>query len=128
MQSSSSNNPLVLVAVIAIFAIALILVIVSAIRRREESFEGKVIDKDIQENVVQNQPINQQPGITFGNTGAVTHAYRVKVQTDTGKVINYQISEGLYETIKIGDRVSKPKGTTTLSIVNSDRDDATAAK
>jgi hypothetical protein len=88
------------------------------IRRREIVFEGEVVDKDIHESTVQNNSMGSG-GITFGNSGGVTHSYMIKVKTDAGKEVNYQISEGKYEIIKIGDRVSKPKGTTDITILSS---------
>jgi len=60
-----------------------------------------------------------RPTIVIGNTGGVRHTYSIKVKTDQGKEISYTISAGMYETIKIGDRVSKPKGTTEITIVSS---------
>lgn len=91
-------------------------------KRRDMSFEGVVLDKNMQENVVNNtvgQP--QQQGIVIGgnNQAAVTHSYSIRVNTATGEVVSYSISSGMYETIKIGDRVSKAKGSTDIPIVSS---------
>jgi len=108
------------IIVFGVFGLFILLVIVLYIRRREMVFEGEVIDKNVVENQVHNtQPMNQ--GITIGNNmnGGVTHSYTIKVKTDAGKTIGYPISSGMYEVIKIGDRVSKPKGTTEVTIVSS---------
>ena len=114
-MSNTKNG--IIVGIIFLTFIALFLGLY--IRRREIAFEGDVIDKDVIENQVQNTSPMNRGGITFGNSGGVTHTYQIKVKTSTGKTVNYQISEGMYEIIKIGDRVSKPKGTTEVSIVSS---------
>ncbi len=109
-------------AFFGIFAVILGFLAASAIKRREETFEGVVIDKDVVETAVNNS--NNMPirsGITFGDNmgGGIEHSYRVKVKTDAGKEISYPISSGKYEIIKIGDRVSKAKGTTDLEVIAS---------
>jgi len=115
----------------AIFIGVVVFLIIHAIKRREEVFEGQVIDKDVVEQQHMNDYNNGMNrsginigggGLNFGGggvNGGVTHSYFIKVQTDAGKVIKFQISEGKYEIIKIGDRVSKPKGTTEVNIINS---------
>ncbi len=90
--------------------------IVSYFRKKEEVFQGVVIDKNI--NEVQHMN-NGGPHMTAGMSGGVTHQYMIKVKTDNGKEIKYQISEGKYEIVKIGDRVSKAKGTTDIDISSS---------
>ena len=111
------------VSTYVVIVVAIGLFIFLAIRRREEVFEGEVIDKNIVESQVMNNaygnPAMREPGIMIGNTGGLRHTYTIKVKTDQGKVINYTISEGKYEIIKIGDRVSKPKGTAEITIVSS---------
>ncbi len=90
------------------------------IRRREIAFDGEVIDKNIIENrggVNINNGMND--GLSYNNNtigSGVTHTYKIKVKTTSGKTINYKISSGMYETVKIGDNVSKPKGTTEITI------------
>lgn len=107
------------ILVIGIFVVVGVVLIVSYVRRRGESFEGTVIDKDVRENINSNNNFNQTSGIRFGNSGTVTHEYMIKVQTDAGKTIHYKISEGKYEIVKIGDRVSKHSGTTDIEIVQA---------
>lgn len=115
------KNVAVLVAFIVIFGGVIIFVIVSAIKRREITFEGVVIDKNVIENRVNNNNMGAQPnGINIGTmNGGVTHTYKIRVKTDAGKEINYKISEGMYETVKINDRVSKQKGTTEIQILST---------
>ncbi len=120
------NSIVSIVIFVVIFGGVVAYIIVSAIRRREIQFEGSVIDKNIIENRQMNNGMNRGPGITLGNNmngnnmnGGVTHEYKIRVKTDQGKEVNYKVSEGMYETIKIGDRVSKPHGTTEITIVSS---------
>ena len=109
--------------VVALFVLAIGFFIFYAIKRREEVFEGEVIDKNIGEIPVMNNAVGGPgmtgSGIMIGNAGGVRHTYTIKVKTDPGKVINYTISEGMYEIVKIGDRVSKPKGSTEITILNA---------
>jgi len=128
-MSTTSNNPLILVAVLGIFAVVIILVIVFAIKRREEVFEGEVTDKNIQET--NRMPMNNMGpmnngGINIMSGGGIQHDYYIYVKTDVGKSIKYKISSGMYEIIKIGDRVRKPKGTTEVTIVSSNTANTTA--
>ncbi|MDB5164034.1 MAG: hypothetical protein JWS12_652 [Candidatus Saccharibacteria bacterium] len=100
----------VVVAILA-FVIGLYL------RRRSMAFEGEVIDKDVREMV--NNTNQGQGGLTInmgGNTGNVTHSYMIKVQTSTGKTINWQVSEGKYQQVNIGDHVTKQADTTDIAI------------
>lgn len=109
------------ILVAAVFGLIFAGIITLYIRRREEVFEGQVVDKDIVEGVNNSMPMNSQPGLHIGGTagyGNVTHSYVVKVQTAEGKTKTWNVSEGKYEIIKIGDHVVKPKGTTDLQIVS----------
>jgi len=75
---------------IVIFSAIVIVAIVFAIKRREEVFEGKVIDKNEVETMNNNMSMNNSITIINRGSGNVQHSY----------------------TIKIGDTVSKAKGTT----------------
>ena len=97
---------------IVIFSAIVIVAIVFAIKRHEEVFEGEVIDKNEVETMNNNMPMNNSITIINRSSGNVQHSYTIKVKTTVGKVINYAISSGMYEIIKIGDTVSKAKGTT----------------
>ena len=119
---------LIVAVFILVFGGAIGFAIYSFFHRRDETFTGLVIDKDIIENQVNNNMMRpNQPGINIGMGGmmnngfggGIQHTYRIKVKTDAGKEIHYQISEGKYEIIKIGDRVSKAHGTTDVEIVSS---------
>lgn len=103
--------------VIAGFVVVGALVIGLYIRRRNMSFEGTVTDKDIREETVTNTGQNQPSGITFGNNnGGLRHVYTIKVQTTVGKSLNWQVSEGKYQIINIGDKVMKRSGTTDIEV------------
>lgn len=100
-------------AFILIAVVVLILGIFMGVflHRRGMSFTGTVTDKDIHEQPVDNH--GQAPSFNSNN---VQHTYVVKIQTDAGKSINWNVSQGKYELLKIGDRVGKKPGTTDLEI------------
>ena len=106
---------LIIIALVAFF----IAYIALWMHRKSEVFEGVVVNKDIRENTVQSTNPNQSSGFSFGRSAGVTHEYVVMVQTSDGKTKTWQVTEGKYEIIKIGDRVSKSKGTTDLQVVSS---------
>jgi hypothetical protein len=118
---------LIVILFVLIFGGAIGFAIYSFFHRRDESFTGIVIDKDIIENQVNNNMQMGRPGVNIGAVpimgnglgGGIRHTYRIKVKTDVGKEIHYTISEGMYEIIKIGDHVSKAHGTTDVTILGS---------
>ncbi len=90
------------------------------LKKKNMSFDGEVIDKDIKETDNINNTVNNmdRPGtISFGNKNNVSHFYSIKVRTTAGKDIHWNISEGKYEIIKIGDFVTKRSGTTDIEII-----------
>src|SRR5258708_7514482 len=74
------------------------------IRRPAIAFAGKVIDKDVLDQTNNNSILNgNQPiSVKTGNASNVSHQFMIKVLTDSGKTINWQVSESKYEIIKIG--------------------------
>lgn len=106
------------VVFIVTFVIAVFGVLIGVyIHRRNMSFEGTVTDKDIQEEMVNTNTVGQDVGtITLGNRNSVRHIYKIKVQTPAGKIISWQVSEGKYQIINIGDKVIKRSGTTDIEI------------
>ncbi len=95
-------------------------------KRKDAVWTGVVVDKDISENVYDSNDFgdnNRQNSIglfSIGNTNnqvAVTHSYSIKVKTDGGEQIDWDISSGLYETINIGDRLTKSAGTDVPEII-----------
>lgn len=113
---------------IAIFAGAIFLGLRASKQRVEASWSGEVIDKSVDENVERNdqfnnndnRPINIGFGVGTNNAQiqpVVTHSYRVTIKTDDGKEIFWSVSSGMYEQIKIGDRMVKKSGEATPQII-----------
>jgi len=120
-----------IVIFIAILAVVLGIIVYSNVKRKGESFEGVVTDKDIIETQQMNDTSTPGAnGINIGNygNGGIRHSYRIKVKDDSGKDIKYSISAGMYEIIKIGDRVSKAKGTTDIKILSSSKKEKDSSK
>jgi hypothetical protein len=119
--TSISTNPQAFIGVIVILVIVVAVILVVIIKKREVSFDGQVIDKNVQEydllNLDNKPPMNNGNNISNGNS--IAHDYFVKVETTNGKTINYQVPALTYETINIGDRVSKQKGKTKLVITSN---------
>ena len=79
--------------------------------RREEVFEGNVIDKEVRTITDNSNP---------NNTMRMTREeYYIKIQTTAGKDISWSVSPAKYQIIKVGDHVTKPKGTTDLAVTPS---------
>ena len=104
------------ILIVVIFVVVIGVIAALYVRRRSIAFEGIVTDKDIQEFAPVNNSTNQQTGITFGNSGGVEHKYMIKVKTDNGKSISWQVSQGKYQIINIGDRITKHSGTTEVEV------------
>ncbi len=103
--------------IIGLFAAIAAAVVTLYVRRRNITFEGVVTDKDVQEIANDNLSLKKPATIRFGKRiNHVSHQYNIKVQTDLGKMINWQISEGKYQILNIGDHVSKPSGSTDINI------------
>lgn len=118
---------MIIVAAVIVCIIAFVIYGVYTNKKRKDAvWSGVVIDKDITEVVHDNNDFgnnNQQNGIglfSIGNTNnqmAVTHSYSIKVKTDGGEQFDWDISSGLYETINIGDRLTKSAGTDVPEVV-----------
>ncbi len=107
-----------------VIAVALVLVIlVIAIgpywRRRSVAFEGTVSDKDVKEIEVDNNTNARAGGVRINLGSNIKHKYIIKVETDSGKKIKWRVSQGKYEIIKIGDRVTKHSGTTDIEVTQN---------
>lgn len=119
--TSISTNPQAFIGVIVIFVLVVAIVLAVIIKKREVSFDGQVINKNIEEydllNLDNKTTVNSGNNISNGNS--IAHDYFVYVKTSNGKNIKYQIPATLYETIKIGDLVSKQKGNNSLVITSN---------
>lgn len=103
--------------IIALFVGIVALVVGLYLRRRNMTFEGTVTDKDVREEMVSNPNQSQVSGISIStNNGGMRHVYTIKVQTTSGKNLSWQVSEGKYQIINIGDTVNKRSGTTDIDI------------
>lgn len=102
---------------------------VSHFKRKGMQWSGVVLDKGSREiKSVDRSPREKQSslsvgGFTFGGGTApaqqtVTYSYFIVVKTDAQEEIKWDISEGLYEVIKVGDRVKKDSGAMTPQIIN----------
>jgi len=117
------SNSTIGILVIAVLVIVIGFVIIQYFRRRSAKWAGSVIDKGFTEHVDRDTVSNRSSqsgsslkigGLTIGGNMQqrhVTRSYYIRVQTDEGKEIKWPVSEGLYETIKIGDRLTKEPGT-----------------
>jgi hypothetical protein len=128
MMATTTSSPVAGIIFGVIFVAIVGGATVLAIRRREIVFDGEVIDKNIVEN---SMPVNDMGnmnhgGINLVNGGGIKHDYYINVRTSSGKTIKYKISSGMYEIVKIGDMVSKPKGTTEITITSSKTPTVTA--
>ncbi len=104
---------------IALFIIIGAVVVGLYLKKKNMSFEGEVIDKDVKEIENINNTVNDmgRPGtLTFSTKNNTSRVYSIKVKTMAGKEIHWNISEGKYEIIKIGDFVTKRSGTTDIDI------------
>lgn len=114
-----------LVAIIVIIVGFFAYSIIAKKKRKDSTWTGVVIDKDILESIHNQNGTNQNSGglISFnfgnrsGNRSSVVHSYTIKVKTDAGEEFNWPVSNGFYEQVNIGDQLSKPAGTELPNIV-----------
>lgn len=125
----------IIIAVIIVLIIfgAFTAAVISNRKRKAASWTGVVVDKNIQERVQESNSYNNSNdssgmnirlggiGLSTGNSSnngvSVTHSYFVSVRPEGGEVFDWSVSSGFYETVSIGDRLSKPSGTLTPEIV-----------
>ena len=96
-----------------VFVAFIVVFVVFYIHSRNETFEGDVTDKKSYEEQMNNMN-NNRPGITLGER--TTTVYKIQVQTTAGKSIWWQVNEGKYETINVGDHVTKRSGTMDVDV------------
>ncbi len=119
------NNIFLIVIVVIVVGVGLF-AIVQYFKRKGMSWSGVVIDKSFTETQVSNSN-SRSSGSTlsvggFGvNLGqrpqAVNITYYLVVKTDDGKELRWNVGEGLYGTINIGDRLRKSPGSMTPEVV-----------
>jgi len=112
-----TNNTLLLVIFILIFVGIFGYVIFAKIKRRNTSWTGTVIDKNVTETASSstNAQRNQSnSGIMFGgNRNAINRNYTLRIKDDVGKEFKWPVGDGFYESVQVGDRLSKQPGTET---------------
>lgn len=102
-------------------------------KRKDSSWRGTVIDKNMSEQVHRSDPYGdnrpQRSSISIGgfslgggnttvNSVAVTHKYTISVRPDnSSEAFNWDVSSGFYEQVAIGDTVAKNAGTLTPEII-----------
>ncbi len=118
------SDDLIIVLGFAIIAIILIFVAVRYFRRRAMRWTGIVIDKNYIENIITRRGNGSvvKAGsfeIDMNPQTQVKKNYYIVVKTDAGQELRWDISEGLYPIINIGDRLSKEPGTMIPMITES---------
>ncbi len=114
----------VLIGVVSLFAVVFIWLIINYFKKRSMQWTGAVIDKGYTERVhstrgrgnslkVGGIAINQDRG------QHVSLNYYIVVQVDGGKELRWSVSEGLYQTINVGDKLSKDSGTMIPRVVEA---------
>lgn len=114
--TNTTNNPIVLILVVAIFAAVIGFIIFTNIKRRRANWTGTVIDKSATETAtapVDNGNNRGGFGLTLGTRNAVNTTYTLRIKDDAGKEFNWSVGEGFYGTINVGDRLTKSRGTET---------------
>lgn len=94
----------IVIVTIAIFSYSLY----AKKKRRQDRWSGVVIDKKIEERIHTNDSNSRASGtVVFGNNQAVTHSYKITVKTDDGRQLDWPTSSGFYESVQIGDKLTK---------------------
>ncbi len=87
-------------------------------KRIEATWEGVVIDKAVEETVHQTSTNSSGSGFSVGGgDSAVTRDYSIIVRPNVGDTFKWPISSGFYETVQIGDKLSKQPGQETPEII-----------
>ncbi len=116
----------VIIGVVLFFAVLFIWLIISHFKKRSTQWTGTVIDKGYTERVQTTG--SRRGGLKIGGT-AISHGggqhvslnYYIVVKIDGEKELRWSISEGLYQRISIGDKLSKDSGTMIPRVVEAMR-------
>lgn len=103
---------LVILGVIVVIGAIVATSLYSKKKRIEAVWSGVIINKDIKEDVHSDSNVNRQNSVSFGmaDTSSVTHRYLLYVKTDEDKELTWPVTEGLYQSFAIGDRLKKAAG------------------
>ena len=100
----------------------MLFLIINYFRKRATEWIGIVIDKGTTQSY-RTTSVRRSPRVNVGpfslgqNNRHININYYVVVETDSGKEIRWNISEGLYEVVKVGDKLKKDKGTTIPRVI-----------
>jgi regulatory protein YycI of two-component signal transduction system YycFG len=112
---NNNSNPTIFIVVIAIVVLVFGYVLYAKIKRRGASWSGTVIDKDMVETATSptDNGNNNSSGITFGTRNAVNRSYKLRIKDDAGKEFNWPVGQGFYDSVNVGDKLTKSPGTET---------------
>ena len=117
------------ILIVIILVGAFSFMIIQNFRRKGMQWSGVVIDKNSSENISRSQPtvMNNQSSLTLGSIRIggsdfqpqqrINLQYYIIVKTDDGKELRWNVSEGLYQTLNIGDKLKKDSGTMIPEVV-----------
>ena len=125
------DDALTLVLIVGIIGIIGGVMFMQHRKRKNAQWSGTVIDKDTKKEYIHNtrhsRRNRRRGGSGIGLAGAVlagnsmrrgnyTLKYYIFVKTDEGEEIKWEVSDGLYEEVNIGDQLKKEPGTTIPEI------------
>ena len=112
-----NNDPIIFAVVIAAVVLVFAYVIYAKIKRRNASWTGTVIDKNVTETatspVDNNNSNDNDSGVTFGSRNAINRSYTLRIKDDSGKEFNWPVGQGFYDSTDVGDKLTKNPGTET---------------
>lgn len=116
VTTTTTNGPAWLVyGILGLFVLVVAWIVYSKIHQRGEAWEGVVIDKHSNTNVVSN-PNSSQNTVSVGsfnigsNPTGVQMTYTLEIKTDDGKQISFPVGQGIFDSANIGDRFVKRAG------------------
>lgn len=113
---------LIFIGIIALFAGIGGFMLFSKMKRKNASWTGVIIDKKVTETSSSprhSRHINSRPTISFGTErNAINRHYKLIIRADSGNEFSWPVGEGFYETIQVGERLTKNPGTETPTKVS----------
>lgn len=122
MQEQQGSSWIIVLFVV-VFGCFLVAFIVQKVKRRGAQWTGTVIDKSMSEDMVRDslhdRNDNQGLNIRLGNTNAVKRTYQLRIRDTAGKEFGWQVGEGVYQSVNVGDTLQKQPGTETPTVVSA---------
>ena len=112
----TSGDPLILIGIIALFAGVFGYAIYSKVKRKSATWTGAVIDKNVTETVKNSGRSQNRGSIGIslgGNRTAINRNFNLKIRSDAEEEFNWPVGEGFYESVQVGDKLTKSPGTET---------------